>query len=498
MVRAYQAGWGGWSGRPGEDPAAVNVSSRYSAHFGPNRQVHGINNIELITDRSLEINLREIAQVKKDWPDRALIVSLMVPCVEESWKYIPPLVEATGADGIELNFGCPHGMPERGMGAAVGQVPEYVEMVTRWCKTHCSLPVIVKLTPNITDIRQPARAAHRGGADAVSLINTINSITSVDLERMVALPVVGTQSTHGGYRGSAVKPIALNMVAEIARDPQTRGLPICGIGGIGSWRDAAEFVALGCGAVQVCTAAMLHGFRIVEDMQDGLARWMDSHGYQRLSDFSGGAVGNTTDWKYLDINYQVIARIDQDACIGSRPLPYRLRGHLAPGHRQPAPGRRYAPLRSDRRRVRAATCARSPVRWRTASKWCRRTPASPISTGPRIRATPTAKPPERRAAPASPADAALPRAGTLPAPPGPTTRNGVCRIDPPSTTIRRGPADAPGRPAPHGDSRMSADSNYSQQPVLAARKSALALSVVMLGLTFFPPACGPAAPSAPA
>ncbi|MCO3288934.1 NAD-dependent dihydropyrimidine dehydrogenase subunit PreA [Pseudomonas aeruginosa] len=269
VVRAYQAGWGGvvWK-TLGEDPAAVNVSSRYSAHFGPNRQVQGINNIELITDRSLEINLREIAQVKKDWPDRALIVSLMVPCVEESWKYILPLVEATGADGIELNFGCPHG------------------------------------------------AAHRGGADAVSLINTINSITSVDLERMVALPVVGTQSTHGGYCGSAVKPIALNMVAEIARDPQTRGLPICGIGGIGSWRDAAEFVALGCGAVQVCTAAMLHGFRIVEDMQDGLARWMDSHGYQRLSDFSGGAVGNTTDWKYLDINYQVIARIDQDACIG--------------------------------------------------------------------------------------------------------------------------------------------------------------------------------------
>ncbi|MBI7266822.1 tRNA-dihydrouridine synthase, partial [Pseudomonas aeruginosa] len=164
VVRAYQAGWGGvvWK-TLGEDPAAVNVSSRYSAHFGPNRQVQGINNIEPITDRSLEINLREIAQVKKDWPDRALIVSLMVPCVEESWKYILPLVEATGADGIELNFGCPHGMPERGMGAAVGQVPEYVEMVTRWCKTHCSLPVIVKLTPNITDIRQSARGAPRGG-----------------------------------------------------------------------------------------------------------------------------------------------------------------------------------------------------------------------------------------------------------------------------------------------------------------------------------------------
>jgi NAD-dependent dihydropyrimidine dehydrogenase PreA subunit len=207
-------------------------------------------------------------------------------------------------------------MPERGMGAAVGQVPEYVEQVTRWCKTYCSLPVIVKLTPNITDIRVAARAAHRGGADAVSLINTINSITSVDLERMVAHPMVGSQSTHGGYCGSAVKPIALNMVAEIARDPQTRGLPICGIGGIGNWRDAAEFMALGCGAVQVCTAAMLHGFRIVEEMKDGLSRWMDSQGYASIAEFSGRAVGNTTDWKYLDINYQVIAKIDQDACIG--------------------------------------------------------------------------------------------------------------------------------------------------------------------------------------
>ena len=159
VVRAFEAGWGGvvWK-TLGEDPAAVNVSSRYSAHYGKNREVLGFNNIELITDRSLDINLREITQVKKDWPDRVIIVSLMLPCEEKLWADILPLVEATGADGIELNFGCPHGMPERGMGAAVGQVPEYVEMVTRWCKTHSKLPVIVKLTPNITDVRVPARA----------------------------------------------------------------------------------------------------------------------------------------------------------------------------------------------------------------------------------------------------------------------------------------------------------------------------------------------------
>lgn len=317
VERAFEAGWGGvvWK-TLGEDPAAVNVSSRYSAIYDATGQVTGFNNIELITDRSLEINLREIEAVKKSWPDRALVVSLMVPCEEESWKTIIKLVEQTGADGLELNFGCPHGMPERGMGAAVGQVPEFVEMVTRWCKTYSRLPVIVKLTPNITDIRFSARAAHAGGADAVSLINTINSITGIDLDQMVARPIVDGKSTHGGYCGPAVKPIALNMVSEIARDPQTQGLPISGIGGISTWRDAAEFIALGAGSVQVCTAAMVHGFRIVTEMQDGLSRWMDSKGYQTLEDFRGLAVPNTTDWKYLNMNYKIVASIDQESCIG--------------------------------------------------------------------------------------------------------------------------------------------------------------------------------------
>ncbi|WP_338846949.1 NAD-dependent dihydropyrimidine dehydrogenase subunit PreA [Massilia sp. W12] len=316
VERAFAAGWGGvvWK-TLGEDPPAVNVSSRYSALHGKNREVLGFNNIELITDRSLQINLQEITEVKKRWPDRAVIVSLMLPCVEENWAAILPLVEQTGADGIELNFGCPHGMSERGMGSAVGQVPEYVEMVTRWCKQHSKLPVIVKLTPNITDIRLPARAALAGGADAVSLINTINSITSVDLERMIARPIVGQQSTHGGYCGPAVKPIALNMLAEITRDPATRGLPVSGIGGIGSWRDAAEFIALGAGSVQVCTAAMLYGFRIIDEMTSGLAHFMDQHGYARIADFQGKAIAAQTDWKNLDMNSQVIAHIDQDKCI---------------------------------------------------------------------------------------------------------------------------------------------------------------------------------------
>ncbi|BBI71802.2 hypothetical protein HAALTHF_16190n [Vreelandella aquamarina] len=317
-----------------------------------NREVIGFNNIELITDRSLEINLKEITQVKKDWPDRALIVSIMVPCNEEAWAYILPLVEATGADGIELNLGCPHGMPERGMGAAVGQNPDLIEKVTYWCKKHYSKPVIVKLTPNITDIRVGAQAALRGGADAVSLINTINSITSIDLDNMVAKPTVGHQSTHGGYCGSAVKPIALNMVAEIARDPATPTLPISGIGGISTWRDAAEFIALGAGSVQVCTAAMLNGFRIVEEMKDGLSRWMAEKGYDSIEAFSRKAVPHTTDWKHLDINFKTIAHINQGFVHRLRPLLYRLRRHLSPVDCQTHRAGRRTPLRGHRRRVR--------------------------------------------------------------------------------------------------------------------------------------------------
>jgi dihydropyrimidine dehydrogenase (NAD+) subunit PreA len=316
--RAFEAGWGGvvWKTLGAEGPPVVNVNGpRYGAIWGADRRLLGLNNIELITDRPLEVNLDEIKRVKKDYPDRAVVVSLMVPCEEQAWKDILLRVMDTGADGIELNFGCPHGMAERGMGSAVGQVPEYIEMVTRWCKENYDKPVIVKLTPNITDIRHPARAAKAGGADAVSLINTINSIVSVDLDIMAPNPTIGDKGTHGGYCGPAVKPIALNMVAEIARDPQTHGLPISAIGGVTTWRDAAEFMALGAGNVQVCTAAMTYGFRVVEEMISGLSQWMDEKGHTSTADFIGMAVPNVTDWQYLNLNYVAKAKIDEDACI---------------------------------------------------------------------------------------------------------------------------------------------------------------------------------------
>ncbi len=317
VKRGFDAGWGGvvWK-TLGTDPPVVNVTSRYGVHRDLYRGIVGINNIELISDRPLDDNLREIEKLRREYPERVIIGSLMAPIDEQAWKELAMKIANTGVQGLELNLGCPHGMCERGMGSAVGQVPEMVEQTTRWVKQVAgSLPVFTKLTPNITDIVVPAEAARRGGADGVALINTLNSIVSVDLDRMAPRPIVDGKGTHGGYCGTAVKPIALNMVSALARDPETAPLAISAIGGITTWRDAAEFIALGAHGVQVCTAAMLYGFRIVDDMLDGLSHFMEQHQYRTLADFRGRALRNTVDWNDLNLNYDLKAFIHQDLCI---------------------------------------------------------------------------------------------------------------------------------------------------------------------------------------
>ena len=305
VERAFKAGWGGavWK-TLGIDPPVVNVTSRYGVHRSFDRSIIGINNIELISDRPLDVNLREIEEMRREWPDRVIIGSIMAPLDEDAWKSLAIKVANAGVQGIELNLGCPHGMCERGMGSAVGQVAEFVEKTTRWVREAVNLPVFTKLTPNVTDI-----------AHAVSLINTVNSVIGVDLDNMAPLPTVDGRGTHGGYCGEAVKPIALHMTAEIARNAETQGLEISAIGGITTWRDAAEFIALGASGVQVCTAAMLFGFRIVEDMNEGLASFMRDKGYRSIADFKGAATGKTVDWNALNMNHDLIARIDESACI---------------------------------------------------------------------------------------------------------------------------------------------------------------------------------------
>ena len=314
VMRAFDAGWGGAVWKTIGEPI-VNVSSRYSSVDWNGQRMMGLNNIELISDRPIETNIREIAEVKKRYPKHAVIASLMVESKREAWHDIAKRSEDAGADGLELNFGCPHGMSERGMGSAVGQVPEYSCMITEWVKEVARTPVLVKLTPNVTDIRAIARAARHGGADGLSAINTINSITGIDLDTLTPRPNVGGFSSHGGYCGPAVKPIALHLIQQIAADREP-SLPISGIGGISGWRDAAEFILLGCGTVQVCAAAMHYGYRIVEDMIDGLSNWMDEKGFRTIEDFRGLSLPKVTEWQHLDLNYKIVARIHSEKCIG--------------------------------------------------------------------------------------------------------------------------------------------------------------------------------------
>jgi dihydropyrimidine dehydrogenase (NAD+) subunit PreA len=312
VMRAFDAGWGGAVWKTIGEPI-VNTSSRYGAIDLHGVKMMGFNNIELISDRPTETNFREIYEVKKRYPTNLVIASLMVESKRESWREMVRRAEDAGSDLLELNFGCPHGMSERGMGAAVGQVPEYTELITAWVKEAARIPVIVKLTPNVTSISHIAAAAERGGADAVSLINTINSLMGIDLDTFAPRPNVGGKSSHGGYCGPAVKPIALHLLSAVAKNSH---IPISGIGGIGYWNDAAEHIALGASTVQVCTAAMHYGFRIVEDMIDGLSQYMDDRGFRSIEEFRGRAIPNVKDWGDLDLNYKIVAHIDSRLCIG--------------------------------------------------------------------------------------------------------------------------------------------------------------------------------------
>ncbi len=314
--KAFEAGWGGavWKtiGAP-----VLNVSNRYGAwHFGRQRML-AINNVELISDRPLEVNLREIAEVKRAWPDRAVIVSAMVMSKSEAWHDIVKKIEDTGADGIELNYGCPHGMSERGMGSAVGQVPEYCEQISRWVMESAKIPVIMKLTPNVTNIVLPARAGVAAGVNGLSLINTINSIIGVDLDSLEITPNIGGKGGHGGYAGPVVKPVALNMLASLGTDDliSQSGLPISGMGGITTWKDAAEFLLLGASSLQVCTAVMHYGFRIIDDLCDGLSNWMDEKGFKTVAEVVGKSLHRVSEFKDFDLSYRVVARIDADKCI---------------------------------------------------------------------------------------------------------------------------------------------------------------------------------------
>jgi dihydropyrimidine dehydrogenase (NAD+) subunit PreA len=314
LMKAFDAGWGGavWKtlGMP-----TINVSSRYGAINYRDARMAGFSNIELISDRPLEDNLREMQEVKKYYPNHAVIASLMVDTRQE-WETIIKEVQDAGADGIELNFGCPHGMCERGMGSAVGQEPEVLKTIVGWVMDAAKIPVITKLSPNISHIIDPGLAAVQGGTSAISLINTVKSIVGIDLDSYAPYPVVNGKGTNGGYCGPAVKPIAMHMLKDLAQHKQINKVPFSGIGGIETWRDVVEFILLGATSVQVCTAVMHYGFGIVREMEAGLRQFMEEKGYHTIYDFAGKALPNVTDWKHLNLKHSVKAEINPDKCIG--------------------------------------------------------------------------------------------------------------------------------------------------------------------------------------
>ena len=282
VLRAFDAGWGGavWKTL---GKGIVNVSSRLASLDHAGQRLAGLGNIELISDRTVAENLRDIQEVKRLYPDRPVIASLMFGPRDE-WQDVVLLCEEAGCDGLELNFGCPHGMCERGMGSAVGQEPRIVETLTGWVMEVARIPVLVKLTPNVTDIREPARAAVRAGADALALINTVQCIPGVDLERFVPLPRVAGASSHGGLSGPAVKPIALRMILEMA---QHVSIPLIGVGGISCAEDAIEYFMAGASFVGVVTAGHLEGTRAFGEIVKGIDRWVRTHGYRDVGDFVG-------------------------------------------------------------------------------------------------------------------------------------------------------------------------------------------------------------------
>jgi dihydropyrimidine dehydrogenase (NADP+)/dihydropyrimidine dehydrogenase (NAD+) subunit PreA len=291
IARAFREGWGAVVAKTVSLDASkvVNVSPRYARLHAGNGEVIGWENIELISDRPFGHWLDEFRALKDEFPDRVLIASVMEEYRKDAWMEIVGRCEETGVDGFELNFSCPHGLPERKMGSAMGQNPEILREVCGWVREATKRPVWAKMTPNITHIEDPSRAALAGGATGISAINTLRSILSVNLETLRPEPTVEGYSTPGGYSSKAVKPVALRMVAELAamiRD-EFPGRTLSGIGGIESGRDAAEFLLLGADTVQVCTGVMKHGYGCVARMQEELLAFMERHGFETLGDFRG-------------------------------------------------------------------------------------------------------------------------------------------------------------------------------------------------------------------
>ncbi|NVB38484.1 NAD-dependent dihydropyrimidine dehydrogenase subunit PreA [Pseudenhygromyxa sp. WMMC2535] len=304
IMKSFDLGWGGNVCKTIslDHTKVINTNPRYAKLRDPDdaKKVFGFENIELISDRPFETWLEEFREIKKRYPKHILVASIMEEYRKEAWVEIVERVQETGVDAFEMNLSCPHGLPERRMGAAMGADPEIVREVVGWVKSVAKIPVWAKMTPNVGDVAASPKAAVAAGVDGISAINTILSVVGVDLDTLRPMPTVEGYTTPGGYSGMAARPIALRHVMEIAKAvPNT---PISGMGGIYSGGDAAQFVALGCHTVQVCTGAMLQGYKVVQKMKQELEAVLAKHGFESLEQLRGQAL------PYFTTHHDLVSR----------------------------------------------------------------------------------------------------------------------------------------------------------------------------------------------
>lgn len=314
--KAYEAGWAGVVFKTiGPKHFVVDeVSPRFDELSKEGTPFVGFKNMEQIAEHSLEENLADLRHLKADYPEKVLIASIM-GTNEADWENLAQLVTEAGADMIEMNLSCPQ-MTSHAMGSDVGTNPELCEKYCRAVKRGSDLPMMAKMTPNITDMVPAAKASLAGGADGIATINTVKSAANVDLDRKVGLPIVNGKSAISGFSGKAVKPIALRFIQQLRTASGLDQLPISGIGGIETWEDAAEFILMGSTTLQVTTSVMQYGYRIVEDMKNGLMHYMAEQGVTHLSELIGLANKNIIPTEALDRDYKVYPKIDWDKCIG--------------------------------------------------------------------------------------------------------------------------------------------------------------------------------------
>ena len=312
--RAFEAGWAGAAFKTICLFPQHEASPRFSVVRSRTGSFFGFKNIEQLSDHALEENLSIFRDLKALFPDKVIVASIMGRN-EEEWTYLASECTKAGADVLELNFSCPN-MEDGALGVTIGQSEELIERFTAAAKKGTTLPVLAKMTPNITDMVPMAEAAKRGSADGIAAINTIKSITGINIDTLSPEPSVRGISAEGGYSGQAVKPIALRFISDLASAKSLEGMHISGMGGIENWRDALEFLLLGSGSLQITTSVMQYGYRIIEDLLSGLAGYIKERNIPDLYSLIGGASENVTALDSLERDTILFPKFHTEKCIG--------------------------------------------------------------------------------------------------------------------------------------------------------------------------------------